>query len=92
MRRVKQNGMTVRINDRWYLRYWERRNIRGSIVRRRVSHYLGPVTTRGKRPPADIVREAERYMADVNSGIFVAERIVTVVDFVDPCHACGYSW
>jgi hypothetical protein len=82
MRRVKQNGMKVRIGDRWFVRYWERRNIRGSIVRKRVSHYLGPVTTRGKRAPADIVREAERHMAEVNSGVFVAERILTVGDFV----------
>jgi integrase len=83
MRRVKQNGMIVRINDRWYLRYWERRNVRGSIERKRVSHQLGPVTTRGKKPPADIVGEAERHMADVNSGVFAAERIVTVGDFVE---------
>jgi integrase len=83
MRRVKQKGMIVRIGDDWFLRYWERRSIRGAVERKRVSFRLGPVTTRGKRPPADIVREAERHMADVNSGMFVAERIVTVGDFVE---------
>jgi hypothetical protein len=65
------------------VRYRERRNVRGSIVPKRVSRQLGPVTTRGKRPPADIVREAERHMAEVNSGVLVAERIVTVGDFVE---------
>jgi len=31
--------------------------------RKRVTHQLGPVTTRGKRPPSDIMTEAERHMA-----------------------------
>jgi integrase len=78
----KQKGLYVRIGHRWFVRYWERRNEGGTIQRRRKSHHLGPVTTRGKRPPADIVREAERHMAEVNSGVFVAERIVSVADFV----------
>jgi integrase len=83
MRRVKQHGMIVRIGGWWFVRYWERRSIRGAIVRKRVSVRLGPVMTRGKRPPADIVREAERHMADVNSGMYVAERVVTLGDFVE---------
>jgi len=41
------------------------------------------VTTRGKRPPADIEREAERHMATVNGGAIPAERIVTISDFVE---------
>lgn len=53
------------------------------VGRRHVSYCLGPATTRGKRPPADIVREAEKHMAEVNTGVFAAERIVTVGDFVD---------
>lgn len=79
----KQNGTIVRIGDRWFLRYWERRNVGGSIQRKRVSHMLGPVTTRGKHPPADIRTEADRHMAAVNAGTISAERIVTVGDFVD---------
>lgn len=83
MRNRKQNGMVVRIGDRWYVRYWERRNVDGSIERKRVTHQLGPVTTRGKRPPADIVNQAQGHMATVNSGAIPAERIVTVNDFVE---------
>ena len=79
----KQSGQIIRIGDRWYSRYWERRNIHGTIQRKRVTHYLGPVTTRGKRPPADIKTEAERHMATVNSGTVPAERIVTIDDFVE---------
>jgi hypothetical protein len=83
MRNRKQNGQIIRIGDRWYLRYWERRTIGGKVERKRVTHQLGPITTRGKRPPEDIVSEAERHMATVNSGSIPAERIVTIGDFVE---------
>jgi len=71
------------IGNRWFVRYWERRNTGGTIERKRVTHLLGNVTTRGKRPPADIVTEAERHMATVNSGTIPADRIVTIGDFVE---------
>lgn len=83
MRNRKQSGQIIRIGDHWYVRYWERRSIGTSIERKRVTHKLGPVNTRGKRPPADIITEAERHMATVNSGTIPAERIVTIADFVD---------
>jgi integrase len=83
MRNRKQQGQIIRIGDRWYVRYWERRNICGTIERKRVTHSIGSVTTRGKRPPADIKTEAERHMATVNSGTVPAERIVTIGDFVE---------
>jgi hypothetical protein len=44
----KQDGQIVKISGRWYVRYWERRTINGVIERKRVSHHLGPVMTRGK--------------------------------------------
>ncbi len=83
MRNRKQHGQIIRIGDRWYVRYWERRNVGGTIERKRVTHSIGQVTTRGKRPPADIVTGAERHMAKVNSGTIPAERIVTISDFVE---------
>ena len=83
MRSRKQAGQVLRIGDRWYVRYWGRRNIGGTIKRKRVTHPLGQVTTRGKRPPADIVKEAERHMATVNSRTIPADRIVTICDFVE---------
>jgi hypothetical protein len=83
MRNRKQQGQIIRIGDRWYVRYWERRNIGGKVERKRVTHSIGEVTTRGKRPPADIKTEAERHMATVNSGTVPAERIVTIGDFVE---------
>jgi hypothetical protein len=65
------------------VRYWERRNIGGSIERKRVTHQLSPVTTRGKHPPAEIEAEAEKHVHSVNNGRFVPERIVTISDFVE---------
>jgi integrase len=83
MRNRKQQGQIIRIGDRWYVRYWERRNVGGIVERKRVTHSIGEVTTRGKRPPADIKTEAEQHMATVNSGTVPADRIVTIGDFVE---------
>lgn len=83
MRTRKQQGQIIRAGNRWHVRYWEHRNIDGSIERKRVTHFLGHVTTRGKHPPADVKTEAERHMATVNSGRLSAERIVTIADFVE---------
>ena len=41
-----QKGQIVKISDRWYVRYWERRNVGGKVERKRVTHQLGPVSTR----------------------------------------------
>jgi hypothetical protein len=67
----------------WYVRYWERRNTGERIESKRVTHPLGPVTTRGKHPPGDIKNEAEQHMGTVNSGAIPADRIVTIGDFVE---------
>lgn len=83
MRTRKQEGQVIRIDDRWYVSYWERRNVGGTIEQKRVTHQLGPVTTRGKQPPADIKDEAERHTATINSGTFPADRVVTISDFVE---------
>lgn len=79
----EQKGQIIRIGERWYVRYWERRSMGGVIERKRVTHLLGNVTTRGKRPPADIETEAQRHMATVTSGTIPAERIITIADFVE---------
>jgi integrase len=83
VRNRKQHGQIIRIGESWYVRYWELRNIGGNIERKRVTHLLGPITTRGKRPPADVEDEAEKHMATINRGSIPAGRILTVGDFVD---------
>ena len=62
MRNREQRGQIIVINGRWYVRFYERQNIGGEIQRKRITHCLGPVTTRGKRPPDEILahRRVER--------------------------------
>jgi integrase len=81
--RKKQKGTIARISGRWYLRYWERRNISGTLVRKRTSYCLGQVTTRGVRPSADIEKAAEDYMQTVNNNVIPAEHNVNLSDFVE---------
>jgi hypothetical protein len=78
----KQEGQIIRIGERWYVRYWERRNVGGSIQRKRVTYLIGLVATRGKRPPADIKDEAERHMGTVNDCCIPADRMIGFADFV----------
>jgi len=79
----QQKGTIVQISNRWFVRFYERRNIGGTIVKKRVSHLLGTVTTRGKRPPADMVDEARKFLGTINSGQLPAERILTIGAFAD---------
>src|SRR5262252_8165515 len=67
---------------RWYVRYREKRNINGTVENKRVSYCLGPVTTRGKHPPADIEEAAAEYMKTENGSQIPAEHIVAFGDFV----------
>src|SRR5438874_9701559 len=69
----EQTGTIIQIGSNWHLRWWERRNIGGTIQRKRVSHRLGAKTTRGRTPPAQIVEEAKRYMNNINRGQLPAE-------------------
>jgi len=82
MAKRRQKGLVVQIGGQWYVRYRELRNVGGTMVLARPSHKLGPVTTRGKKPPADILDETERFMATVNSGVIRPAQIVTIGDFV----------
>lgn len=81
----KQNGHIIQRSGKWYVTYWDKRSVEGKIERKRVTHYLGPVTTRGKKPPADIQQECDRYMSGINANVHDArpEYVVTVGDFVD---------
>lgn len=83
MRNRKQCGQVIRISDMWHVRYWEKRNINGNIERKRVTHALGPVTTKGKKPPPDVVIDAEKHMMAVNSDVVSPEHTVTLRDFVE---------
>lgn len=54
-----------------------------TLERKRVTHLLGPVTTRGKTAPNDIAQEAERHMIGVNQCSIPAEQVISLTDFVE---------
>src|SRR5882672_3056707 len=78
-----QTGTIMKSGSNWRHRYLEARNINGSIKKKKVSHILGPVTTRGKKPPADIIDAARRFMATLNSGQLPPDHVVTMADFAE---------
>ena len=82
-RQRKQAGQITVRNSRWYVRYYERFTAGGEIQSRRVMHVLGPVTTRGKTPPPEIVTECERHMATINLSTVPVEQCLSLVDFVE---------
>lgn len=83
MRERKQNGTIIRIGPNWYVRYWERRNVGGAVERKRVTHMLGAITTRGKRPPADIEDECRSFMETLNHCAIPAVNNVTLAQFIE---------
>ena len=46
----EQSGSVILRSGKWYVSYWEHRNVNGVVERKRVTHYLGEKTTRGKYP------------------------------------------
>jgi hypothetical protein len=74
----KQSGQIVRISDRWYVRYWERRNVAGNVERKRVTHPLGPVITRGKYVPVEIEEAAAEHMRTINGSRVEAGKVISV--------------
>ena len=53
------------------------------LERKRLTHELGPITTRGKRPPANIEDEAAGFMITVNNCSIAPEHIVTIAEFIE---------
>jgi len=82
-RNREQNGQILMIGNGWYCRYYERRNVAGVIQRKRVTHSLGPVTTNGRKPPADIVTAARDHMHKINQCSIPPERNLMLSDFAE---------
>jgi integrase len=84
MRRRKQKGIILPISGRWYVRYWEAVPQGGELIRKRKTHCLGSITGRSKKPPADIVDEAEKYMTTVvNDKSIPSAHNMTLAAFVE---------
>jgi integrase len=83
--RREQSGSIILRSGKWYCSYWERRNVSGKVERKRVAHYLGEKTTRGKRAPADIVDACKQFMANINATnqTVKPEHVVSITEFVD---------
>jgi integrase len=79
----KQTGTIVQICGRWYSRYSEYINEDGRLVRKKRSHCLGKVTTKGKHPPADILKAAEEFMHTINQSTILPEHNLAHSDFVE---------
>jgi len=79
----RQNGCILAHGDHWYLKFYEDRNVEGVITRRRVCKQIAEKTTRGKTPPENVLREAERVMNRVNNCAVEAQNVVSVVHFVE---------
>jgi integrase len=81
----EQNGSIIIRSGKWYVSYWEHRNTAGTVERKRVTHYLGEKTTRGKHPPADIEAACKAFMLTVNanSQTVKPEYVLTISEFVD---------
>jgi integrase len=83
--RREQNGTIILRSGKWYVSYWQKRNVNGTVERKRATEYLGEKTTRGGHPPADIEDARKRHMTTVNANTCAVkpEHILTIVDFVD---------
>ena len=79
----KQTGTIVQFCGRWYVRYSDYRTENATLVRKKLSHCLGKVTTKGKRPPADIEKSAEDFMQTINESIIPPEHSLSLADFVE---------
>ena len=79
----KQNGQVFARGNQWLLRYWDTRRELGQLVRKRVTHTLGPVTGKTAKMPEQIARAAAAHMAKVNASRVDPEKVVTLIDFIE---------
>ena len=85
MRKRKQAGQIVTIGDAYYVRYWQRSNVGGEIVRKRCSRRRGeiPKGYRSKHPPDDVLKAAEEVMKTVTDSPIPAGKIISLTDFAE---------
>jgi integrase len=67
----------------WYVRYFEDRVRDGEIKHDRVAKQIGEVTTRGKRPPQQIIDEAQRIVSEATVTNTAPNRVLTIEDFME---------
>jgi hypothetical protein len=82
-RKRQQTGTIFNARSFWYVRYFEDRVEGGEVKHARIAKQVGPVTTRGKRPPFTIEEQAKAIVEDANVTNKTPERVLTVSDFVE---------
>lgn len=81
-RKRQQTGYIFQARGNWYVRYFEDRVADGKLRHDRIAKQIGPVTTRGKRPPRNIEDEAREIVAAAAVTNANPERVLTIGDFV----------
>jgi integrase len=82
-RNREQSGQIFKRHGSWYVRFYEGRVIAGEVKRVRVAKRLGAVTTRGKKPPLSIERDADDVVSAVNRPAYTPDKVVNLGDFVE---------
>jgi integrase len=85
MRKRKQAGSIVVIGNTYFIRYWQRSNVGGEIVRKRCSRRLGEVPRgyRSKHPPDSISKAAEDVMREISESPITADRLISLSQFAE---------
>lgn len=84
MKRTRQqSGYIFKARGNWYVRYFEDRMVEGQLRHDRIAKQIGPVTTRGKRPPRNIEDEAREIVAAATVTNANPERVLTIGEFVE---------
>jgi hypothetical protein len=82
-RKRQQTGYIFQARGSWYVRYFEDRVVDGQLRHDRIAKQIGPVTTRGKRPPRQIEDEARQIVSAANVTNTNPERVLTIGEFVE---------
>jgi integrase len=82
-RKRQQTGYIFQARGNWYVRYFEDRVVDRQVRHDRIAKQIGPVTTRGKRPPSSIEDEAKKIVSAATVTNANPERVLTIGDFVE---------
>lgn len=79
----KQTGYIFQARGHWYVRYFQDRVVHGQLRHDRVAKQIGPVTTRGKRPPRNVEEVGRELVAAATTANRNPDRVLTIRDFVE---------
>ena len=78
----QQTGSIFKARGNWYVRYFQDRVVDGKLRHDRIAKQIGPVTSRGKRPPRKIEDEARELVTAATVTNATPERVLTIGEFV----------